>query len=140
MMHHIYNSLWEYHGRWVHSLDGGQNLMVTKLLEWIDHVFGDVREYNTMIHSLYEIRQKDEESIVEYMLKIYEALAVIHDMYPVWVVDQGKNWARDRFYHGLVPSLREALEFMMAELPKREQVGVSFDTLRAGQKDGSPTA
>ena len=34
------------------------------------------------------------------------------------MVDQGKNWALDRFYHGLVPSFRDALEFAMAELLK----------------------
>ena len=35
----------------------------------------------------------------------------------------------DRFYHGLAPSLIDALEFMMAELPERQQAGASFDTL-----------
>ena len=45
------------------------------------------------------------------------------------MADQGNNWAQDRFYHGLEPSLRDALEFAMAELPEREQVGASFDTL-----------
>ena len=43
--------------------------------------------------------------------------------------DQGKNLVWDRFYHRLTPSLQDALGFMMAELPKREQVGTSFDTL-----------
>ena len=68
MMPHIYNSLRGYPGRWVHSLEGCPNLMVTGLLEHMDHVFGDVHEYNTMIHSLYEIRQKEGESVEEYML------------------------------------------------------------------------
>ena len=45
------------------------------------------------------------------------------------VAVQGKNWAQDRFYHGLVPSLRDALEFAIVELPEREQAGDSFDTL-----------
>ena len=35
MMPHIYNSLREYPGRWVYSLDGGKNMTVTELLEWI---------------------------------------------------------------------------------------------------------
>ena len=59
MMPHIYNSLRGYPGRWVCSLDEGQNLMVTKLLKWMDHVFGDMSEYDTMICSLHEIRQKE---------------------------------------------------------------------------------
>ena len=42
--------------------------MVTKLLERMDHAFGYVCEYNMMIRSLYEIRQKEGESMEEYML------------------------------------------------------------------------
>ena len=44
MMPHIYDSLRRYPGRWVHFLDGGQNMKVTELLEWMDHMFGDVWE------------------------------------------------------------------------------------------------
>ena len=65
----------------------------------------------------------------EYMLQIQEAVAVIHCTYPDQVTDQGKNLARDWFYHGLSPSLHNALGFMMAELPKREQVNTGFDKL-----------
>ena len=129
MMPHIYNILRGYPSRWLHYLDIGQNLTVTELLEWMDRAFGDVREYDTMIHFLYEIRQKDGESVEEYMVKIHEAVAVIRHTYLGWVVDQGKNWATDRFNHGLAPSLRDTLEFMLAELPEREQAGTSFDTL-----------
>ena len=45
------------------------------------------------------------------------------------VMDQGKNLVWDRFYHGLAPSLHDALQFAMAELPEREQAGASFDML-----------
>ena len=41
---------------------------MTELLEHMDHAFGDVCEYDTMIQSLYEIRQKEGESMEEYML------------------------------------------------------------------------
>ena len=64
---HIYNSLRGYPGRWVHSLEEGPNLTVTKLLEHMDHAFGDVHEYDTMICSLHGIRQEGE-SVEEYML------------------------------------------------------------------------
>ena len=63
------------------------------------------------------------------MLQIHEAVAVICHTYPDQVADQGKNWAWDRFYYGLVSSLRDALEFTMVELPEREQAGASIDTL-----------
>ena len=124
MMPHIYASLWGYPGRWVHSLEDGQNLTMTKLLEHMDHAFGDVCEYDTMICSFYEIRQKEEN-----MLQIHEAVAVICCTYSDWVTDWGKNLVQDQFYHGLMPSLWDVLGFMMAELPVREQAGASFDTL-----------
>ena len=66
----------------------------------------------------------------EYMLQIHEAVAVIRCMYPDLISDQGKNLMLDQFYHSLVsPSLHDALGFTMAELPEREQVNTSFDTL-----------
>ena len=68
MMPHIYASLQGYLGKWVHSLGDGRNVMVPELLACMDHAFGDVCDYDTMIRSLYEIRQKDSESVEEYML------------------------------------------------------------------------
>ena len=50
------------------------------------------------------------------MLQIHEAVAIIHHAYLDQVTDQGKNLAWDRFYHGLAPSLQDALEFVMTEL------------------------
>ena len=49
MMPPIYNSLREYPSQWMWSLEGGSNLTVTDLLECMDHAFGDVSEYYTMI-------------------------------------------------------------------------------------------
>ena len=93
LMAHIYASLWGYPGRWVCSLEGGPNLTVTELLEHMDCAFGDLCEYDTMIRSLYKIRQKEGESVEEYMLQIHEAVAVMSHDYPDWVTDQGKNLA-----------------------------------------------
>ena len=78
--------------------------MVTELLERMDHVFGDVHEYDMMIRFLYEIRQEGE-SVEEYMLQIHEAIAVICCAYPDHIMHQCKNLAQDLFYHGLAPSL-----------------------------------
>ena len=100
-------------------LSGTQsNLTMSEHLDHTDCAFGDVHEYDTMICSLYEIRQKEGESMEEYMLWIHEAMAVICHTYPDRVTDQGKNLAWDQFYHGLMPSLRDALGFTMAELPE----------------------
>ena len=95
MMPHIYASLRGYPGRWVRSLEDGSNLTVTELLEHMDHAFGDVHEYDMMIHSLYEIRQKEGESVEEYMLQIHKAMAVIP--VPTWTGSRTKG----RTWHGI---------------------------------------
>ena len=82
-----------------------------------------------MTKSLYEIRQKGSKSMEECMLQIHEAMVVIHHVYPDWICVQEKNLTWDRFYHGLSPSLCDALGFTMTELPEMEQVNMSFDTL-----------
>ena len=90
-MPHIYTSLQGYPGRWVHSLEDGRNITIPKVLACMDCTFGDVHDYNTMIRSQYEIRQKESESVEEYMLQIHKAMAVICHTYPDRISDQGRN-------------------------------------------------
>ena len=68
MMPRIYSSLRGNPGRGVNLLEYGSNLTVTELLECIEHAFGNVCKYDTMIRSFDEIRQKGGESVEEYML------------------------------------------------------------------------
>ena len=91
MMPHIYSSLQGYPGKWVRSLEEGRNIMVRELLECMDATFGNVHDYDSMIRSLYEIWQKEVESLEEYMLRIHEVVAVIHHSHPDHMSDQGKN-------------------------------------------------
>ena len=63
------------------------------------------------------------------MLRVHEAVAVVKCTYPDQVPNEGEGLRRDRFYYGLTPSLRDALSFAMADLPEREQVDTSFDTV-----------
>ena len=62
--------------------------MVRELLE---HMFGNVHDYDSMIRSLYEIQQKEAKSMEEYMLRIHEAVAMIRCAHPDHVLDEGKN-------------------------------------------------
>ena len=78
MMPHIYHSLQGYPGKWVPSLEEGQNISTHDLLRWMDTAFGSVQDYDSMIRSLYEIHQKETESVEEYMLRIHEAVAILH--------------------------------------------------------------
>ena len=70
----------------------------------MDHKFGNVRNYDSMIQSLYEIRQKENETVKEYMLRVHEAVAVAKRAYPDQVPNEGEGLRRDRFYYGLTPA------------------------------------
>ena len=129
MMPHIYVSLRGYPGCWVHSLEGGEHLTLTKLPQHMDRAFGEVSEADTMIRSMYKICQMEKETMEEYMLCIHEAVAVIQCAYLERLTSQDKNFLCDRFYNSLLPSLHEALGFAVANLPKREQTRTVFDTL-----------
>ena len=74
---HIYTSLRAYPGHWVCSLEGGEHLTLTKLLQHMDRAFGEVSEADTMIRSMYKIRQVEKETVEEYILHIHEARVVI---------------------------------------------------------------
>ena len=129
MMPHIYMSLRGYPGCWVCSLEGREHLSLTELLQHMNRAFGEVSEVDTMIRSMYEIRQVEKETMEEYMRRIHEAVVVIWRAHPEKLTNQDKNFLHNRFYNGLLPSLREALGFTVADLPEREQTCTTFDTL-----------
>ena len=95
----------------------------------MDHTFRNVHDYDSMIWSLYEIWQREHETVEEYMLRVHEAVAVVKHAYPGQVPNEGESLRRDRFYYGLTPSLRDVLSFAMADLLEREQADTSFNTL-----------
>ena len=125
---HIFSSLQGYPGKWAHSLPGGMNISLRELLKLMDCTFGNMHDYDSMILSLYEIRQKENESVKEYMLRVHEVVTVVKCAYPDQVPNEGEGLRRDCFYYGLTPSLRDALSFTMADLLEREQADTSFDT------------
>ena len=129
MRPHIFGSLQGYPGKWARSLLGGMNISLKDLLRHMDHTFRNMHDYDSMIRLLYEIHQKENESVEEYMLRVHEAVAVVKHAYPDQVLNEGEGLRRDCFYYGLTPSLRDALSFTMADLPEREQADTSFDTL-----------
>ena len=126
---HIFASLHGYLDKWARMLDEGKNISVWDLLMHMERTFGNKRDYNAMIRTLYEVQQRDDEMVGEYMPCIHEAVAVICCAYPDHLMDRGWDLKKDRFYHGLRPYLHDALSFAMAELPEREQARPTFDTL-----------
>ena len=95
----------------------------------MERTFGNKWDYDAMIRALYEVQQRDDETVEEYMLHIHEAVAIIHRAYPDHLADRGRDLKKDCFYQGLCPYLHDTLSFVMAELPEREQARPTFDTL-----------
>ena len=129
MIRHIFSSLQGYPGKWACSLPKGRDISVSYLLAHMDRTFGNVCNCDTMIQCLYEICQKDGETVEEYMLQIHEVVVVICCAYPDRIADQSKSLTWDRFYHSLLLNFHDTRSFTMANLPKREQENMSFDTL-----------
>ena len=126
---HIFGSLQGYSDKWARSLPGGMNISWNELLRCMDHTFGNMHDYDSMVRSLHEKHQKEHETMEEYMLRVHEAVAVVKHIYPDQVPHEGEGLRQDCFYYELIPSLRYVLSFTMADLPEREQVDTSFDTL-----------
>ena len=126
---HIFASLHRYPGKWVRTLDGGKDISVQDLLMHMEKTFGNKCDYDAMIRTLYEVQQKEDKTVEEYMLHIHDAVAVTCHVYPEHLPDHGRDLKKDCFYHGLHPYLHDALNFAMVELPKREQAHPTFDTL-----------
>ena len=129
MCPHIFASLCGYPGKWACTLDEGKDISVQDLLMHMEKTFGNKCDYDAMIRILYEVQQKEDETVEEYMLRIHDTVTVIRCMYPKHLPDWGSDLKKYRFYHGLHPYLHDALSFAMAELPEREQACPTFDTL-----------
>ena len=126
---HIFASLRGYPGKWAHTLVEGKDISVQDLLMHMEKMFGNKCDYDAMIRTLYEVQQKEDKMVEEYMLRIHNAVTVIQCAYPECLPDRGRDLKKDSFYHGLCPYLHDVLSFVMAELPKREQAHPTFNTL-----------
>ena len=129
MRPHIFASLHGYPGKWARTLDEGKDISMQDLLMYIEKTFSNKHDYDAMIRTLYEVRQKEDETVEEYMLCRHDAIAVIHCAYQECLPDWGRDLKKDCFYLGLHPYLHDTLSFAMVELPEREQAHPTFDTL-----------
>ena len=129
MCPHIFASLPGYPGKWARTLDEGKDISVRDLLMHMERTFGNKQYYDAMIRTLYEVQQRDDEMVEEYMLRIHEVVTVIRRAFQDRLLDRGRDLKKDRFYHGLHPYLLDTLSFAMAELPEREQACPTFDIL-----------
>ena len=129
MCPHIFASLHGYPSKWAHTLDEGKDISMQDLMIHMEKTFSKKRDYDAMIRTLYEVQQKEDETVEEYMLHIHNAIAVICHAYLEHLPDWGRDLKKDHFYHGLCPYLHDALSFAMVELPEREHAHPTFDTL-----------
>ena len=82
MCPHICASLHGYPGKWAHTLDEGKDISVQDLLMHMEKTFSNKRDYDAMIRTLYEVQQKEDETMEEYMLHIHNTIVVICLAYP----------------------------------------------------------
>ena len=129
MCPHIFASRHGYPGKWARTLDEGKDISVQDLLMHMEKTFGKKHDYDAMIRTLYEVQQKEDKTVEEYMLCIHDTITVINHAYSERLPDWGRDLKKDCFYHGLCPYLHDALSFAMAELPEREQACPTFDIL-----------
>ena len=129
MRPHIFASLHGYPGKWACTLDEGKDISMQDLLMHMEKTFSNKHDYDAMIRTLYEVQQKEDETLEEYMLHIHDTIVVIHCVYLECLPDWGRDLKKDRFYHGLRPYLHDALSFTMVELPERKQAHPMFNTL-----------
>ena len=96
---HIFASLHGYPGKWARTLDEGKDISVQDLLMHMEKMFGNKRDYYAMVRTLYEVQQKEDETVEEYMLHIRDAIMVIHRTYPEHHPDCRRDLKKDHFYH-----------------------------------------
>ena len=53
----------------------------------MEKTFGNKHNYDAMIRTLYEVQQKEDETVEEYMLRIHVVVAVIRHVYPECLPD-----------------------------------------------------
>ena len=89
MRPHIFASLRGYPGKWARTLDEGKDISMQNLLMHMEKTFGNKRDYDAMIRTLYEFQQKEDETVEEYMLRIHDVVAVIRCAYLECLPDWG---------------------------------------------------
>ena len=86
-----------------------KDISMQDLLMHMVKTFGNKRNYDAIIRKLYEVQQKEDETVEEYMLYIHDAVMVISHAYLEHLPDHGRDLKKDHFYHGLCPYLHASV-------------------------------
>ena len=78
---HIFFSLRGWPGNWARTLDEGKDISMQDLLMHMEKTFGNKGDHDAIIRTFYEVQQKKDKTVEEYMLCIHDAVVVICHAY-----------------------------------------------------------
>ena len=84
----------------------------------MEKTFGNKCNYNTMIRTLYEVQQKEDKMVEEYMLCIHDAVTVIHRAYPEHLPDQGEISGKTASTMDYAPTFMMSLALQWRNCPR----------------------
>ena len=88
----------------------GERATVSEMLEALDVAYGQVSSHDALIQRLYSIKQDRGETVTAYNARINLAVDAIETQYPhLMEPEKAILTARERFFNGLRPDLRNAL-------------------------------
>ena len=85
----IFASLHRYPSKWACTLDEGKDISMQDLLMHMEKTFSNKHDYDAMIRTLYEVQQKEDKTIEEYIHCIHVAITVICHAYLEHLPDWG---------------------------------------------------
>ena len=92
---HIFTSLHGYPGKWARMLDEGEDISVWDLLMHMERTFCNKHDYDAMIRTLYEVQQRDDKRVEEYMSCISKTACFLVNCTslfpPVWMEQGAKT-------------------------------------------------
>ena len=60
----------------------------------MEKMFDNKCDYDAMIRTLYEVQQREDETVEEYMLRIHDVITVIRHAYPEHLPDHGRDFKK----------------------------------------------
>lgn len=88
----------------------GPDATTDEMLDELDQAYGDVYAFDTLATQMYSIAQRETEAINDYLTRINNAFTDIMIAYPTaWAPEVAAIHRRDRFFHGLRPTIRSQL-------------------------------
>ena len=118
LLPHVYRSLQGFPGELARSL--GDDITLKELVEGLDDYFGVVIDYDAMCRALYNIKQDAYETVAEFAVRLCRQLCMLKHEFPEHfsgTTELEEEIKRDRFFGGLRPALRSAMNYTKSNGP-----------------------